>query len=174
MAVILASTIRACESPRGIHNRYASAKDPAEFISNLLPQASTWASRLSVLRCLCNFVANMFRDSLRFGITGDDSVVNVRGGCTVDQQAEQFRPTVVTSRVHDMLPLVDQREIEVDDDFTFARANRLTQYAPIGCDNRGEATAGDRTDVGDACVRGKLSLLVSIQPGRSANDKAPS
>jgi hypothetical protein len=72
-----------------------------------------------------------------------------------------------------MLPLVDQREIEIDDDFTFARADGLTQQAPIGCDDRSEATAGDRADVGDASVRGNFSLLVSIQPCRSANDKAP-
>lgn len=99
--------------------------------------------------------------------------MKVRGGSAVDQETEQFRPAVVTSRVHHMLPLVDQREIEVDGDFTFARADGLTQYASIGCDDRGEATAGERADVDGASVRGNLSLLVSIQPGRSANDKAP-
>ena len=73
--------------------------------------------------------------------------MNVRGRSAVDQETEQFRPAVVTSRVHHMLTPVDQREIEVDDDFTFARANGFTQQAPIGCDDRGEATARDRADI---------------------------
>src|ERR1700733_5718461 len=72
-----------------------------------------------------------------------------------------------------MLPLVDQREIEVDGDFTFARADGLPHYAPVGRDDSSEAAAGDRAEVGGAGVRGNLSLLVSVQPSCSANDKVP-
>jgi hypothetical protein len=70
-----------------------------------------------------------------------------------------------------MLTPVDQHEIEIDGDFTFARTNGFTQQAPIGRDDRSEASAGDRAHIA-AGVRDNLSLLVSIQPGRGANDKA--
>jgi hypothetical protein len=57
--------------------------------------------------------------SARFGLC--IPFVNVRGGGTVDQEAEQFRPAVVTSGVHHMLPLVNQREIEFSDDRALTR-----------------------------------------------------
>lgn len=78
----------------------------------------------------------------------------------------------MTSRIHHMLPSVDQREIEVDGDFPFARAEGLTQYAPIRRDDRREATTRYRSDLA-ARVLHDLRLLVSIQPGSSANHKAP-
>ena len=37
----------------------------------------------------------------------------------VDQQAEQFRATVVAARIHHPLPLVDQAEIEIGDHHAF-------------------------------------------------------
>jgi len=67
--------------------------------------------------------------------------VNVRAGGAVDQETQQLRPAVVTARVHQLLALVDQREVEVGDHDAFARANRLAQQGGIGCDDRGEAAA---------------------------------
>src|SRR4029453_17774890 len=43
---------------------------------------------------------------------------------------------------------------------------------PIGCYDRGEATAGDRADAA-AGVLHDLRLLIGIQPGRGADDEAP-
>jgi hypothetical protein len=63
------------------------------------------------------------------------AIVNVRGGSTVDQQAKQFRPAVVTSRVHHMLPFVDQREIKVNGDFTFAERTGSPSRLPSGSFN---------------------------------------
>ena len=97
--------------------------------------------------------------------------VNVRGGGAVDQETEQFRPAVVAARVHQLLALVDQREVEVGDDHAFARADGLAQQGSIGCHDRGEATAGDRADAA-AGVLHDLRLLIGIQPGRGADDEA--
>src|SRR5215471_17292008 len=99
------------------------------------------------------------------------AVVNVRSGRAVDQETEQFRPAVVSARVHQLLALIDLREVKVGDDNSFARADRLSQQAPIVCRNRSEATARDRADAA-ASVLHDLRLLIGIQPGRSADDKA--
>src|SRR5687767_10808392 len=64
--------------------------------------------------------------------------MDVRGGATVDQQTEQFGPAVVAARVHQLLALDDQREVEVGDDDAFARAEGLTEKASIGRHDRGK------------------------------------
>src|SRR5262249_48602978 len=74
------------------------------------------------------------------------ALANGRGGGAVDQEAEQLRPAVVAARVHQMLALVDQREVEVGDDLALARADGLAQQGPVGRHDRGEAAAGDRAD----------------------------
>jgi hypothetical protein len=48
-------------------------------------------------------------------------IVHPHSRRAVDQKAEQFRSNVVSSRVHHMLPLVDQRDIGVHGEGTFAR-----------------------------------------------------
>ena len=50
---------------------------------------------------------------------------HVSSRCVVDEQGEEIRAAVVTSRVHLDLALVDQREVEVGDDLAFAGAQRL-------------------------------------------------
>src|SRR5215472_7051633 len=95
----------------------------------------------------------------------------MRSGGAVDQETEQLRSTVVAARVHQLLALVDQREVEISNYSSFARADRLDQQASIGCRDRGEATTGDRADVA-ASVLGNLRLLVGVQPGRGTDDKA--
>ena len=97
--------------------------------------------------------------------------MNVRGGGAVDQEAEQFGPAVVAARVHQLLALIDQREVEVGNDDAFARAEGLAQQGSIGRHDRGEATAGDRADAAASVLR-DLRLLIGIQPGRSADDEA--
>ena len=67
--------------------------------------------------------------------------VNVRGGSAVNQQAEQFRPAVMASRIHDLLSLIDQGEIEDGDDYAFPRANGLAEQTSVRRNDRGEATA---------------------------------
>jgi len=77
----------------------------------------------------------------------------------------------MAARVHQLLSLVDQGEVEVGDDHVFAGANGLSEQASVGCRDRREATTGDRTDAA-ARVRGDLRLLIGVQPGRSADDEA--
>lgn len=48
--------------------------------------------------------------SARLGVRS--AFVNVRGGGAVDQETEEFRPAVVAARVHHLLALVDQGEID--------------------------------------------------------------
>ena len=96
--------------------------------------------------------------------------VNVRGGSAVNQQAEQFRPAVMASGIHDLLSLIDQGEIEVGDDYAFPRANGLAEQTSVRRNDRGEATAGERADVATS-VFSDLCQLIRIQPGGSADDE---
>ena len=57
--------------------------------------------------------------------------VNVRGGSAVNQQAEQFRPAVMASGIHDLLSLIDQGEIEVGEDYALPRANGLAEQTSV-------------------------------------------
>ena len=50
----------------------------------------------------------------------------------VDQQAEQFRATVVAARIHQPLPLVDQAEIEIGDQHAFTRTQGAPSNSPSG------------------------------------------
>src|SRR5262249_55208067 len=94
--------------------------------------------------------------------------VNVRGGAAIDQETQQLRPAIVAARVHQLLTLVDQREVEIGDNDSFARANRLVEQGAIGCHDRGEAAARDRAD-GAVRVLDDLRLLIRIEPGRRAD-----
>jgi len=77
----------------------------------------------------------------------------------------------MAARAHQLLSLVDQREVEVGDHHAFAGANGFSEQASVGCHDRREATTGDRTDAA-ARVLGDLRLLIGFQPGRSADDEA--
>jgi hypothetical protein len=48
------------------------------------------------------------------------AIMHVSRRSTVDQETEQFRAAVVTARVHQLLALVDQREVEIGDSHAFA------------------------------------------------------
>jgi hypothetical protein len=65
--------------------------------------------------------------------------MDMSSGLAVDQEAEQLGSAVVTARVHQLFALVDQREVEVGDDFAFTRANRLSKQAAVRSHNHGEA-----------------------------------
>ena len=60
------------------------------------------------------------------------AIVQVSSRSSVDQQTEQLRPAVVAARVHQLLALVDQREVEIGDHHSFTRADRLAQQDPSG------------------------------------------
>ncbi len=98
------------------------------------------------------------------------ALVNSCGRCAVDQQAKQFRPTIMAAQVHQLLALVDQREIEVSDDQALVAADRVHEQASIGGRDRGEVTAGDRINTA-ASVLDDLRLLLGIQLGGSADDE---
>jgi hypothetical protein len=53
--------------------------------------------------------------------------MNVRGWRSIDAQTQQFGPAVMAARVHQLLALVDAREVEVGDDYTFAGADWFTE-----------------------------------------------
>ena len=72
-------------------------------------------------QCLGNRGAQILRALLSARPGVRSAFVNVRGGGAVDQETEQFRPAVVAARVHHLLALVDQREVEVGDDHAFTR-----------------------------------------------------
>src|SRR6185437_1543077 len=64
------------------------------------------------------------------GRTGHAALVDVSNRCTVNQQAEQLRTTVVTAPIHEPFALVDHGEIEVGDNFTLAEAQGFShQFA---------------------------------------------
>ena len=73
-------------------------------------------------------------------------MVQMRGRSSVDHQAEEFRPAVMAARIHHLLALVDQGEVKIGDHYPFTRPDRIAHQGSIGCDDRGEATAGDRAD----------------------------
>jgi hypothetical protein len=53
-------------------------------------------------------------------VSGRIALVDMGNRCAIDQQAEQFRPTVVAARVHEALALVDQAEVKIGNHRPFA------------------------------------------------------
>jgi hypothetical protein len=53
--------------------------------------------------------------------------VNVRRWRSIDPQTQQLRPAVMAARVHQLLALVDAREVEIGDDDPFAGADGFTE-----------------------------------------------
>src|SRR5262249_32835669 len=97
--------------------------------------------------------------------------MDVRGGSAVDPKTEQFGSAVVAARVHQLLALVDQREVEVGNEDALAGMERLAQKGSVGCHDRGETAARDRADAA-AGVLHDLRLLIGVQPGGRADDEA--
>jgi hypothetical protein len=52
------------------------------------------------------------------------ALVDIRRGHPVDQQAEQFRAAVMTSRIHQPLAGVDLGKVEISDYFAFTNLER--------------------------------------------------
>jgi hypothetical protein len=71
---------------------------------------------------LCQSVLELFALLARNGCKGHAALMDVSNGCTINQQAEQLRSTVVAARVHEAFALVDGREIEVGNNFTLTGA----------------------------------------------------
>src|SRR5215510_3541896 len=69
--------------------------------------------RRSKLLCSDDCGVRLLRGGLgtRLGMLA--AVVNVRSGRAVDQETEEFRPAVVSARVHQLLALIDLREVKV-------------------------------------------------------------
>src|SRR5262249_52132696 len=97
--------------------------------------------------------------------------VNVCSGRAVDEQAEQFRPAVLAARVHQQLSSIDQAEVEISNQFCFARTDRLTNQRSVGCRDCGETAASYRTKIAP-CVLNDLRLLGGIEPRGCADHKA--
>jgi hypothetical protein len=95
--------------------------------------------------------------------------VNVRDWSAVEQETQDFGPAVVAARVHELLALVDEREVEVGDHHAFAGADRFADQRAIGRYDRGKAAAGNRADAATAGVLGDLRLLIGVQPGCRAD-----
>ena len=110
--------------------------------------------------------------SLGVGHAMRGAFVNRCGRRAIDQQAEQLRPAVMAARVHQLLSLVDQREVEVGDHHAFAGANGLSEQASVGCRDRREATTGDRTDAATRNIRGRCRLAARAISRRGADSSA--
>ena len=95
-----------------------------------------------------------------------NAFVNVRGRSPVDQETQQFGPAVVAARVHHLLALVDQREVEVGDDDAFARADRFADQGSIGCHDRGKATTRDGANAAAGVADDPRLLILSTVPSR--------
>lgn len=63
----------------------------------------------------------------RDGMLRVEGLMDMRGRGAIDQQAEQFGATVVTTGIHLRLALIDQREIKVADHHALAGTQWLTQ-----------------------------------------------
>ncbi len=94
------------------------------------------------------------------------------GGCgAIDQQAEQFGPAIVPARIHQLLALIDQREVEIGYDHAFARTDRIADKCSIRRDDGGEASAANWADTATGILH-DLRLLIGIEPSRCAHDEA--
>ena len=70
-------------------------------------------------------------------------------------EAEQFGPAVMAARVHQLLALIDQREVQLGDGDAFARAGD-SPAIPSGCDDCGE----EPPEVGPTL--GPVSLIICL------------
>src|SRR5690242_7138534 len=61
---------------------------------------------------LANRGENLVQGLLTRRVGIDGAFVNVRRRHAIEPEAQQFRPAVVAARVHQLLALVDQREVE--------------------------------------------------------------
>src|SRR5262249_40297618 len=102
--------------------------------------------------------------SARLGDRG--AFVNVRGGGAVDQETEQLRPAVVTARVHQLLALVHQREVEVGDDHAFARAERLAQHE-LTQDSLSDISTGNYLCYQRPCLGRNFTGAIPYAPPKS-------
>src|ERR1700761_145233 len=53
--------------------------------------------------------------------------VYMGSGCVIDEQAQQFGPTVMSARVHEGLTFINEREVQIADHLFFTRAHGLTE-----------------------------------------------
>ena len=65
------------------------------------------------------------------------SLMQVGGRRAIDQEAEQFRATIVAAQIHHPLALIDLAEIEIGNHLAFTRTQRLAQK----CGGTGERFA---------------------------------
>ncbi|MNC80245.1 hypothetical protein D3C75_1329770 [compost metagenome] len=59
------------------------------------------------------------------------TLMHIGRGRAVDQQAEQFRTTVVPDRIHHAFALVDQRQVEVGNHHAFVGTQRLAEQLAL-------------------------------------------
>src|SRR5271166_1596196 len=104
----------------------------------------------------------------RFNVNRDWRSVYMGSGCVIDEQTQQFGPTVMSARVHEGLTFVNQRKVQIADHLSFTRAQGLTEQLPLRSDDRGEAATRDRAHRTTGVGR-NLPLLIRIQPSRRGN-----
>lgn len=97
--------------------------------------------------------------------------MDVRRRCPVDQEADQFRATVVTACIHHSLAPVDFDKVKIGNHLSFTFHQGLAYRLTIGGNDSGEATARNRSD-SSARVVGNLGLLVGVEPCGCADDEA--
>lgn len=80
--------------------------------------------------------------------------MDVRRRCSVDQEADQFRATVVTACIHHSLAPVDFDEVEIGNHLSFTFLQGLAYQLTIGGNDSREATAACRPHrTGAECYR---------------------
>src|SRR5262245_23638168 len=83
--------------------------------------------------------ARIFAD---LGVT----LVHMRRLRAIDPDAEKLRTAVVPASVDQALARLDQRKVEIGDDFTFPAPERLANDLAFRVDDGGEATTRDRPE----------------------------
>src|ERR1051325_2781976 len=105
---------------------------------------SQWLAALALRReRLDSRGESLVRSVLRGGL-GMHPFVRVRSGRAIDEKTQQFWPTVVAARVHQLLAPVDAREVEVGDDNAFTGADGVAKERSVWRHDRRETTAGYR------------------------------
>src|SRR5262249_35360399 len=126
-----------------VSRRMTSSNGRDETTLTLRTGTSIASISLAPVLWFGNRCEKSLRASLSPWLGVHSAFVDMRGAGAVDQETEQFGPAVVAARVHQLLALVDQREVEVGDDDAFARMERLAQQRSVRGHDRGEAAAGD-------------------------------
>ena len=108
-------------------------------------------------------------DGNRHGLRA--TVMDIGNRCAIDQQAEQFRTTIVAARIHQVLTPVDQGEIEIGNHHAFPER----RGSPINSPSGETIAVKQPLEIGPMLASGilhDLGLLIGVEPGAGVNDEA--